>query len=184
MTAKQLNVIVAACNNHGIGIDGKLPWRLKKDMAMFKMLTTKTNDENKQNAVIMGRKTWSSIPEKFRPLANRVNIVLSTSMKDSPLGAHLTGNFEEAMRLISDGDLSSVVESVFIIGGSSVYSEAMKWPKCRVYLTRVLSDFHCDTFFPDISDEIFKKTDNPEWLPDTPQQDGDITFVYEVYDKL
>ena len=183
MAAKQLNIVVAACNNHGIGIDGKLPWRLKKDMAMFKTITTKTKDLNKQNAVIMGRKTWFSIPERFRPLRNRINIVLSTSLKDSPPGAHLAGSFEEAMGLISEGELATEVDSVFVIGGSSVYREAMNWPKCRVFFTRVLSDFRCDTFFPEISADIFKKIDNPEWLPSDLQQDGDIKFMYELYDK-
>ncbi|XP_041379744.1 dihydrofolate reductase-like [Gigantopelta aegis] len=182
MAAKRVNIVVAACNNQGIGIDGRIPWRLKKDMAMFRRITSSTND-NKQNAVIMGRKTWHSIPEKFRPLPNRFNIVLSNSMKESPIGVHLVRSFQEAMDLVNNGELSDRVESIFVIGGYSVYREAMAWPSCRVYLTRVLADFHCDTFMPDISAESFRKTDNPKWLPDTEQEEGSIKFSYEVYDK-
>lgn len=64
----------------GIGHAGGLPWRLRQDMAFFKKMTTNTVDSNKQNAVIMGRKCWDSIPVKFRPLSNRINVVLSRTL--------------------------------------------------------------------------------------------------------
>ena len=66
-------IIVAHDLNQGIGTDNQLPWHCAEDMAYFKSLTI----GNQKNAVIMGRKTWESIPEKFRPLPNRLNIVLS-----------------------------------------------------------------------------------------------------------
>ena len=66
---KSFEIVVAAtASNFGIGKLGGLPWKLPGDMAFFKTLTTTTIDNKKQNAVIMGRKTWESLPEKFRPL--------------------------------------------------------------------------------------------------------------------
>ena len=69
-----LSVVEPSCDDAGT-----MPWRLPSDMAYFKELTSRTADPSKQNAVVMGRKTWESIPIKFRPLAGRVNIVLSRS---------------------------------------------------------------------------------------------------------
>ena len=69
---------VAACKQtHGIGVGGQLPWSLRGDMQFFKQLTRSTQDPLKRNAVVMGRKTWQSIPERFRPLDDRLNVVLS-----------------------------------------------------------------------------------------------------------
>ena len=69
---RRFSVVVAACKqSRGIGAAGGLPWRLKSDMAYFKQLTRSSADPLKRNAVIMGRKTWSSIPQKLRPLGDR-----------------------------------------------------------------------------------------------------------------
>lgn len=75
---RAVKLIVAATASGGIGKDGKLPWHLPTDMAFFKSQTLAAASM-KQNAVIMGRKTWSSIPAKFRPLNDRINVVLSAS---------------------------------------------------------------------------------------------------------
>ena len=75
---RTFSVIVAACKQtHGIGVGGQLPWSLRGDMQFFKQLTRSTQDPLKRNAVVMGRKTWQSIPERFRPLDDRLNVVLS-----------------------------------------------------------------------------------------------------------
>jgi dihydrofolate reductase/thymidylate synthase len=78
-TAEQMTIqlVVAATRKLGIGKGGTMPWKLPGDMAYFKELTSKTADAGKQNAVIMGRKTWESIPVKFRPLPGRINVVLT-----------------------------------------------------------------------------------------------------------
>ncbi len=75
---KTFDLIVACTPNMGIGINGSLPWRLPKDQKYFKDVTTATCDEKTKNCCIMGRKTWESIPVKFRPLEGRVNLVLSS----------------------------------------------------------------------------------------------------------
>jgi dihydrofolate reductase len=73
----KLNLIVAMCNsNLGIGINGEIPWRLPTDMKHFASVTTFTEDKKKINAVIMGRLTWLSIPKKFRPMPNRLNVII------------------------------------------------------------------------------------------------------------
>lgn len=71
-------IVVAATKARGIGRDGSMPWRLPTDMAYFKRLTSEREDDaQRQNAVVMGRKTWDSIPAKFRPLRDRLNVVIS-----------------------------------------------------------------------------------------------------------
>ena len=70
-------IVVAATKGNGIGFQGSMPWSLPKDMQYFKQLTSTTRSKGSQNAVVMGRKTWDSIPAKFRPLARRVNVVIS-----------------------------------------------------------------------------------------------------------
>jgi dihydrofolate reductase len=72
----RLTIIVAATKANGIGLKANLPWRLAKEMKYFAQVTSHA-PEGQQNAVIMGRNTWESIPAKFRPLARRVNIVVS-----------------------------------------------------------------------------------------------------------
>ncbi|XP_077379039.1 dihydrofolate reductase isoform X3 [Festucalex cinctus] len=119
-----LNGIVAMCPDQGIGRDGHLPWhptRLNDEFKYFRKMTATASVEGKQNVVIMGRKTWFSIPEKNRPLNNRINIVLSRQLKDPPAGAHhLAPDFSSALRLI-DTDLSEQADQVWVIGGCSLY---------------------------------------------------------------
>jgi len=72
-----LNLMVAACEGGGIGKNGTLPWKIPSEMKYFTKMTKSTRDEGKRNAVIMGRLTFESIPEKFRPLKGRLNVVLT-----------------------------------------------------------------------------------------------------------
>lgn len=78
MQMRKFSLVVAATvPEFGIGFNGSIPWRIPEDLKFFKETTTSTKDESKQNAVIMGRKTWESIPSKYRPLPSRLNIVLT-----------------------------------------------------------------------------------------------------------
>jgi dihydrofolate reductase/thymidylate synthase len=78
MTAK-FDLVVAATKEWGIGIGGTLPWNLPDDIKFFKKLTTETKDPFKMNCCIMGKNTFLSIPPKFRPLSNRINIIISSN---------------------------------------------------------------------------------------------------------
>tara|TARA_B110000211_G_scaffold219075_1_gene264507 strand:+ start:384 stop:902 length:519 start_codon:yes stop_codon:yes gene_type:complete len=113
--SKNIELIVARDIKYGIGLDGKIPWRCLEDMQHFRRTTTTTKDPTKQNAVIMGRKTWNSLR---KPLENRVNICLSSSPQTIPTFATM-----EAAIAYANNDL--MIETIFIIGGVQVYREAL-----------------------------------------------------------
>lgn len=95
----------------------------RTEMDYFSRMTSQTEDANKKNVVIMGRRTWDSIPAKFKPLPNRINFVLSRSEID--LGqykdAFLFNSFQSAIERLESGDFKDRFESVWVIGGSSIY---------------------------------------------------------------
>lgn len=184
-----INSIVAVCPNMGIGNNGNFPWhpiRLSKEFKHFQRMTSTPSVEGKCNAVIMGRKTWHSIPEKNRPLKNRINIVLSRELKEVPVGAHyLAPDLDSALALLDSSDLQDKVDLVWIIGGSALYKEALESPAShRLFVTRILQDFDSDTFIPEINLNKFKLL--PEF-PDVPadiQEENGIRFKYEVYERI
>ncbi len=142
--SKNFNIIVAHDLNYGIGIHNQIPWHLPVDMSYFKDVTTSAQN-GKKNAVIMGRKTWESIPEKFRPLPNRFNIVLS-KQHSSIDGANVSSSFEDALVMSNNDD----IDKVFVIGGAQIYDEAIQHKKCdSLFITKVYKSCDCDTFFPD-----------------------------------
>ncbi|KAF1987960.1 hypothetical protein K402DRAFT_428524 [Aulographum hederae CBS 113979] len=151
-----LTLIVAATSKtFGIGKNGSLPWRLKAEMKYFARVTTRvpsTAASNARNAVIMGRKTWESIPPKFRPLKDRVNVVLSKSGNIDGIPAEhqdvlVVDSLEQAISTLSTQ--SEGVGRAFVIGGSTVYESALKLPQTRsILMTQIDAEFDCDTFFP------------------------------------
>ncbi|XP_077994063.1 dihydrofolate reductase-like isoform X2 [Glandiceps talaboti] len=185
MPLKKISLVAAACNNMGIGKNGDLPWRLRKEMKYFTTLTSETQEEGKQNAVIMGRKSWFSIPDKYRPLSDRFNVVLSQTLNECPPGAHLLmPTLDEALKQLSESPLQDKIDQVFILGGTGVYKESLLSPQChRVYLTRIMADFDCDTFFPDFDTSAFKLVSDPS-IPSEIQEEKGIQFKYEVYEKI
>ncbi|XP_021563312.1 dihydrofolate reductase isoform X2 [Carlito syrichta] len=156
---RPLYCIVAVSQNMGIGKDGTLPWPpLRNEFRYFQRMTTMSSVEGKQNLVIMGRKTWFSIPEKNRPLKDRINLVLSRELKVPPPGAHfLAKSLDDALKLIEQPELANKVDKVWIVGGNSVYREAMSQPgHLKLFVTRIMQDFESDTFFPEIDLEKYK----------------------------
>ncbi len=132
-----MDVIVAVSRNGVIGREGKLPWRLPSDMAHFKKLTI-------GQVVIMGHKTYKSIPEKFRPLPDRTNIVLSRTLAEPPHPeVILAQSLDEALERYS----SEPTKKVFVIGGTEVYKEALPRAK-RLFLTQIEAKVEGDAFFP------------------------------------
>jgi len=142
MNKPKISIVVAVSENRVIGNKGKLPWHILEDMKRFKELTT-------GNIVIMGRKTYESIPEKYRPLPNRINIVI-TRNKD----------YSEKKIIICNSIQASINEAkkfnkeIFIIGGAQIFQQGIKYAN-KLYLTIVKGNFEGDAFFPDYSE--FKK---------------------------
>ena len=182
-----LTLIVAATPKNGIGKNGALPWpMLKKEMAYFARVTkrlpnspdqTKGGDGDdgttsksttpprpRRNAVIMGRKTWASIPPRFRPLKDRTNIVISSQPRSALPGLNDTSEESDDVIVSSSildalRDLERGVEAgrvpalgrAFVIGGARVYEDALGLECARsVLLTRLGREFECDTFFPEL----------------------------------
>ena len=176
----KVNLIVAACGKSmGIGKDGQLPWRLPSEMKYFAKMTT-TSTEDKKNAVVMGRKTWESIPAKFRPLKNRLNVVLTRNSSFDPHkdGVLVSHSLETALADLRGKD---EVETVWIIGGNSVYAEAIG--VChRIYMTEIMEEFPCDVFFPKPDSSLFKEVEDPN-VPKDSQEENNVKYRYVVLEK-
>lgn len=140
----QFDIVVAVDSENGIGKNNSIPWRLPADLRYFKKLTTSAAP-GKQNAVIMGRKTWESLPPKSCPLKDRLNIVLSSKTISLPEGVVQARSLRDALHLACTKD----VDRCFVIGGGKVYEEALRLDELNsVYLTQVYGNFDCDVFFP------------------------------------
>lgn len=137
-----LSLIVARSRNHVIGRDGTMPWRLKDDLQSFKRLTL-------GKPMLMGRKTWDSLPR--RPLPGRNHIVLTQSTDFRVHGAWTCSDYRAARALaIAQAKLAGQSE-ICIIGGASLYALAL--PEAdRIYLTEIHADIAGDTFFPALSE--------------------------------
>ncbi len=138
--------VVAADAADGIGKDNGLPWpRLKGDLRHFREVTSKASP-GKRNAILMGRKTWDSIPAKQQPLPDRWNVVISRGRPVLPEGVGCAGSLDEALTLAS---LAPDIDRIFVIGGGEIYRQAFAHPRCRnVYLTRLDGTYDCDAFIP------------------------------------
>lgn len=116
-------VVAAATQNMGIGKDGKLPWKLPSDLKFFKEVTLTTSDPVKKNAVIMGRKTWESIPLEHRPLPGRLNVVLTRSGSFDIATAEnvvICASMKSALELLAASPYCLSIEKVFVVGGGQV----------------------------------------------------------------
>lgn len=148
-----MNIIIAAWDdNRLIGVGDKLPWSNKEDMKMFKKLTL-------NHAVVMGRKTWESLPPSFRPLPQRENIVVSRTLdcKSMPDGA------------VSHPDLASALEiaslavedksDVFIIGGAQIYKDALDLDLVdKMIITHMYGSHEGDVYFPEFDESKWNVT--------------------------
>lgn len=167
-SAAGFTVIAAADDAGGIGRDGGLPWRLKADMEFFRRVTTGAGGG--ANAVIMGRKTWDSIPPRLRPLPERRNLVITQQTALEFPGALRAASFAEAWDCARDEG-----GEVFVIGGAEIYAAALAHPDCaRILMTRVRGTHGCDTAFPRL-DELPLLTRGVE------QAEGPLQFRFCVY---
>jgi len=143
-----LSLIAAVAKNRAIGKDNKLLWHLPEDMRHFRETT-------RGKPVIMGRKTWESLPDSFRPLPGRHNIVVSRNPAYQAPGATLAASLEEAL-LKECKD-----EETFVIGGEELYRQAMPVAQ-KLYLTEINQDFDGDAFFPEVLTREWKEISRNE----------------------
>lgn len=165
------SIIAAVDKKMGIGVNNRLPWDLKADLKHFSTITI----GSKNNAVIMGLNTWKSLPEKYRPLKNRINVVLSLKPAcDLPENALNFQSLDGALEELSKKNL----DEIFIIGGGMLYASAISNPACnKIYLTEIEETFNCGTFFPAIPAE-FKKTETGRL-----NEESGIHFRFNIYQK-
>lgn len=156
---QRITIIAAAASNHALGKDNKLIWHLSKDLQHFKTLTN-------GHAVIMGRKTFESMP---RALPNRTNIVITRQSDYQAENITVTSSLSEALT-IAKGD-----PRPFIIGGGEIYKESMSIAD-EIELTRVHADFEADTFFPEINPHQWKEVWREEHAADE-KHAHDFTFL-------
>jgi dihydrofolate reductase len=166
MKIGRVNIIVAASSNMVIGKDNDLPWRLPTDLKYFKEITS-------GSPVVMGRKCWESIPEKFRPLPNRKNVIIT---RNTDYKSHCDADVRHNLNLALEEQRYGV-DDIFVIGGSDIYKEAFKFAD-RVYLTRIFEHVDGDIYLDGFNED--------EWTfvkhSDTMMENG-FTFRFEQYDR-
>lgn len=158
-----ISIIVAVSDDLGIGKNNDLLWHLPEDMKRFKMLTT-------GNTVIMGKRTWESLPR--RPLTNRKNVVITDIPGECFEGAVTAYSIEDAISVCKDD------KEVFIIGGGSIYRQFIPLAD-RLYITHVHKKTEADVFFPRIDKRIWKVVKREEYKP---EGEG-IPYTYVIYDR-
>jgi len=171
-------IVGAHSSNRAIGSLGKIPWKCRTDMKFFKEITSATKDPKKMNAVIMGRKTFESLPA---PLPNLLNVVLKGTV-DSLL-IHKTSDSvifsNDFDAILNNLEQDPNIETIFVIGGSMVYKQALTHPKCETIflnLVHVVCDLsESDAFFPEIDPNMYELVDSV---------DIDVTVTNYIYTRL
>ena len=199
----RLYAIAAMCFGNGIGVDGdRLPWSLPNEFAYFLRVVTRTDDPDRRNAVIMGRRTWNSLTPELRPIANCLNVIVSTSLTSKHAleverakdldNCELCVSLDAALELLKQR--SDLVESVFAVGGTQIYRAALESPLFRrFYLTRILADFkECNVFIepPGFlgplrrleSEELAKESRLYECNYNEVQSENGLEYIFEVYE--
>jgi len=172
----EFDAVVAADLADGIGAAGGIPWKLPADLAHLKKITSDTAVPGTRNAVIMGRVTWDTIPDRWRPLPGRLNVVVSRQPHLAmPEGVVLATGLEQALlaaRGVHD------VERIFVLGGGDIYRQSFALDGCRrIYLTRVLGRFECDTFLAPIPSRFRRESLMAEG------REGDLGYRIEVWER-
>ena len=160
-----VSLLAAVAHGGVIGRDGTVPWHLPEDLTRFRELTT-------GHAVVMGRRTWDSLPDRFRPLPGRRNVVVTRNEKWHAAGAERAASVEEALRGLAPED------SVFVIGGAEVYAAALPWAD-ELLLTEIDRKVDGDTFFPDWDRGRFDEVTREDRLA----EDG-TPFAFVTYRRV
>lgn len=177
----KFSAIVAYDSNFGIGFENKVQWRVPEDMNYFFEKTTGSG----KNAVVMGRVTWESIPQRYRPLKNRINVVLtrSTTVSTSafPEGVLVFNSVDSCIKGLSKNH--KFLEEVFVIGGSDIYKCFLETPVVTtVYATEIHSDteFKADRYFPEIEGFGFKIQES---LPMKISSYAEVKYKFVTYSR-
>jgi dihydrofolate reductase len=136
-------IIAAVSENYVIGFNGKIPWNIPEDLKRFRKLTT-------GHSIVMGRRTYESIPQRYKPLPERKNIVLSKRTTYRPSGVLICSDLASGLR---EAEIHS--NKCFIIGGERVYREAIHLAN-RLELTIVKGEYKGDAFFPELETDKWK----------------------------
>ena len=143
------SIIAAVSNINGIGKDGHIPWNEHVDMKYFKEITTTVTDSSRQNAIIMGKKTYESL--NGRNLPNRRNVVISSDCNNK------INWFTSLQSAIDYLWYDKSIEKIFVIGGGQLYQEAIRNRGCNeLYINRINNNEDCDVFFPEINNDIYE----------------------------
>jgi len=162
---------IARARNGVIGRDGALPWRLKSDLANFRAVTM-------GKPVIMGRKTWDSLPKK--PLVGRTNIVLSRDGSFEPHGALVCDNFSEALQIGREQAQEDGRDEVCVIGGASLFELALS-RATRLYLTEVEAEVDGDVRLSAIDERRWREVRRE---PHPAGEDDQYPFTFRVLERL
>lgn len=148
-----LHLIYAQAHNRVIGYRGSMPWHLPEDLAHFKRTTI-------GHPVIMGRKTWDSLPAAFRPLQGRRNIVVTRQTQWSAQGAETVHSLQQAL------DACDSHEQVWLIGGAQLYAQAIPIAQ-QIVVTEIDKAVQGDAFAPELSTEIWQPIETGQWQQST-----------------
>lgn len=161
---KTVNLVVAVASNGVIGKDNQLVWHLRDDMKFFKDLTT-------GHIILTGRKNYESIPEKFRPLPNRLNCIMTRNENYQAAGCELFSDLTKWIEAFQNDE-----RELFIIGGGEIYRQSLEQDLVDVmYITHVNAEPQGDTFFP-----VFNESDwNAEVLA-VQNQDERNEFDFKI----
>ena len=157
---RNMKIIVAMSNNNVIGINNKLPWHLSDDLKRFKLLT-------QGNQIVMGRKTFESIG---RPLPNRDNIIITRDLNSKIEGVKIISKIEDIPY--------SEDQKTFIIGGGEIYSQTINLCD-ELFITQINSEIQGDTYFPEISSNIWKVYERSGTMIE-----NKVEFEYITYHKV
>ena len=160
---REIALIAAVARNGALGKDNQLLWHIPEDLKFFRETT-------RGATVIMGRKTWESLPARFRPLPGRRNIVVSRQADYQAPGAELAHSLEQAVALAGDA-------ATFVIGGAELYAQAMAYAN-RLMLTEVDLAPAADAYFPVVDPAIWRQTTRQSGV-----SENGIAFAFVTYQK-
>ena len=144
-----INIIAAMTEDGVIGSNRNIPWKIPEETRLFKELTT-------GNIVIMGRNTWESLPSKFRPLPNRTNIIISTTMREQE-DAIVCRTVQEAVQKTHE-----YPGEVFCIGGAQIYAAMLPLANA-LHISWIKKRYEGDTYFPEIKTDEWNLTETKEF---------------------